>query len=277
MDRIASRHGAEDTHGPCITIKLLRRVGDCYGPRGPDAAGSILLCGPGRDANVSAGQPDHTFLFADLAGFTALTEAHGDEQAADLVEEFATRVRAWMPLFGATDSKSVGDAMMVRCDAARGAVELSLLIAGKIAELPGFPEVRVGINTGSAVARDGDWFGSAVNIAARVSAAAGGGEVLLTDATLRAASPLGGVALEKLGPRRFRNVPEPVVIYRARQRRAREEEVSIDPVCRMVVDPAHAAGRLLSEEREYLFCSLECAQCFAANPERYVISPEESP
>ncbi len=217
----------------------------------------------------------HTFLFADLAGFTALTQAHGDEHAAALVEDFAKRVRAWMPLFGGADGKSVGDAMMVRCENARGAVELSLLITEKISELPGYPVVRVGINTGSAVARGGYWFGSAVNLAARVSAAAAGGEVLLTDATVRAAEPLGGVVLEKLGPQRFRNVFEPVVVYRARQRAATEDAPAIDPVCRMVVDPKRVAGRLRYQDRDHLFCSLKCAACFAADPDGYV-TPEGS-
>jgi class 3 adenylate cyclase len=41
-----------------------------------------------------------TFLFADIAGFTALTEAHGDEQALQLVEEFASAVQAELPRVG---------------------------------------------------------------------------------------------------------------------------------------------------------------------------------
>jgi YHS domain-containing protein len=43
----------------------------------------------------------------------------------------------------------------------------------------------------------------------------------------------------------------------------------IDPVCRMAVDPDHAAGRLTVEGVDYLFCSIECARKFAEAPERY--------
>ena len=56
----------------------------------------------------------HTFLFADLAGFTALTEAHGDEHAADLVAEFCSRVRALLPEHDAEEVKAIGDALMLR-------------------------------------------------------------------------------------------------------------------------------------------------------------------
>ena len=55
-----------------------------------------------------------TFLFADLAGFTALTEAHGDEQAADLVARFCEAVSEELPSFGADHIKTIGDALMLR-------------------------------------------------------------------------------------------------------------------------------------------------------------------
>ena len=55
-----------------------------------------------------------TFLFADIAGFTALTEAHGDEQAVQLVEEFAQVVQAELPSVGGEYVKTVGDALMLR-------------------------------------------------------------------------------------------------------------------------------------------------------------------
>jgi class 3 adenylate cyclase len=63
----------------------------------------------------------------------------------------------------------------------------------------GFPLVRVGMHTGPAVGRDGDWFGATVNLAARVSAAAAGGEALLTATTRTAAGEVAGVELRERG------------------------------------------------------------------------------
>jgi class 3 adenylate cyclase len=55
-----------------------------------------------------------TFIFADIAGFTALTEAHGDEQAAELGGEFCRAVQSELPACDGSQVKSIGDALMLR-------------------------------------------------------------------------------------------------------------------------------------------------------------------
>jgi class 3 adenylate cyclase len=156
----------------------------------------------------------HTFLFADLVGYTALSIEHGDEEAANIATRFQREVRARSARHGATVVKSLGDGAMVRADNAGDAVRLGLELANGLDELP---PVRVGVNTGPAVERDGDYFGSTVNLAARLSQAARGGEVLLTEAT-RAATRRRGTRLEERGARTFRNARDPVVVYAASDR-----------------------------------------------------------
>ena len=63
------------------------------------------------EASISRSS-ESTFLFADLSGFTALTEVHGDEQAADLAGDFAAAVRELLPEHGAEHIKSIGDAFL---------------------------------------------------------------------------------------------------------------------------------------------------------------------
>ena len=58
----------------------------------------------------------HTFLFTDLVGFTALTAAEGDERGADVALEFCERVRPLLTGHGAEEVKTIGDALMLRCD-----------------------------------------------------------------------------------------------------------------------------------------------------------------
>lgn len=218
---------------------------------------------------MSGGQ-EHTFLFADLAGFTALTEAHGDEEAADLAGEFVDAIRAVLPEYGGEEVKCIGDAVMVHCRDAGQAVRLGVRAANELGARPGFPSVRVGINTGPAVERRGDWFGSTVNVAARVSGAAAGGEVLLTEATRLAAGSLVGVHLQPRGRRLLKNLAEPVQLHAAMAEAERSAAgMPIDPVCRMAVDPDHSAGRLRHAGTEYFFCSLACASAFANDPGRY--------
>lgn len=213
----------------------------------------------------------HTFLFADLAGFTALTEAMGDEEAANLVADFCSAVGDLLPERGAEQVKSIGDALMIRASDAAEAVRLGLAIVNEVGGQHYFPTVRVGMHTGDAVERDGDWFGATVNTAARVSGVAAGDEVLLTDATRTAAGSLPDVELREHGRRSLRNVAEPVLLYQAvKEGESDEAGLPIDPVCRMAVDPDHSAGSLSHAGVEYHFCSLTCASKFAAAPEQYV-------
>jgi adenylate cyclase len=236
---------------------------------------------------VSDEASQHTFLFADLSGFTALTEVHGDDEAADLAAGFFADARAVLAAHGGEEVKTLGDAIMVRCDSADDAIALALRMVQEVGTRHGFPSVRVGLNTGPAVERGGDWFGSTVNLAARLSGVAAGGEVLLTAASAAAAGAPGGghlgavrphrnVALNPRGRRALRNVAEPVELFEASCERSRSGEgLPIDPVCRMAVDPENAAGTLLHEGAEYHFCSLECARQFAEAPDRYAGSLEE--
>jgi len=132
-----------------------------------------------------SGQPEptsSTFLFADIAGFTALTEAHGDEDAADLAGHFCHAVSELVAAAGGEVVKTVGDAVMVRHPEPAQAVALGLQIAREVIAGHGFPTVRVGMHHGPAIEREGDWFGATVNVAARVAGLAGGGEVLVTSA-----------------------------------------------------------------------------------------------
>ena len=151
-----------------------------------------------------------TFLFMDLVGFTALTAERGDENAAEVAIRFYSHVRALLPDHCGEEIKTIGDAMMIRCDEPRQAIALALRICHELGEAGDFPPVRIGVHTGSAVSRDGDWYGSGVNVASRLCSAAGGGDVLVSDATREAA---GGARWMEYGERQLhwlKNVPEPV-------------------------------------------------------------------
>jgi adenylate cyclase len=212
----------------------------------------------------------HTFLFADLAGYTALTEAMGDESAADLAAEFFGAVRKLLPGHSAEEIKAIGDELMIRSDNAADAIRLALCLVDDLGGKHHFPLIRVGIHTGPAVERDGDWFGATVNVAARVSALAGGGEVLLTEAVRSAAGEIDDIELSKRGESELKNVRDAVIVYAARDAGAHASGgFPIDPVCRMAVDPDRSAGSLRHGGLEFHFCSLECAQAFAADPESY--------
>jgi class 3 adenylate cyclase/YHS domain-containing protein len=214
---------------------------------------------------------DATFLFADIAGFTAVTEVHGDEGAADLVAEFSRQVRGELPSCDGEHVKTIGDALLLRIPDPARAVQLGLCITNDLMRRHGAPAVRVGLHHGPAVERDGDYFGATINLAARVSALAVGGEVLLTATTAALTPDLDGVLFESRGREVLRNVREPVELVAAmRRERPLADCLAIDPVCQMAIDPDRAAGRLMLDDTAYYFCSLACAGAFARHPGRFV-------
>ena len=151
------------------------------------------------------------FLFADIVGFSAFTEQHGDERAAEL----AWRLRLGVERQLGHDAhvvKTLGDAVMVRIAEPAEAAAAGMRIVARALTAPGDPPVRVGVHYGTAVECDGDFFGAAVNVAARVAALAGPGEVLVTGAVARAASGR-GLQIAPLGERSLRNVTRPVAVH----------------------------------------------------------------
>jgi adenylate cyclase len=162
---------------------------------GQDVVGHLELEGGGDEL----GRLRVAIAFADLAGYTRLTEEAGEEEALDIVERFVESVEATLP-DEARVVKTIGDEVMVvgadpgtLIDWAVGFQELN---AGRR------PLPRIGLHAGDALYRDGDYYGRAVNLAARVGARAAGGEVLVTDAVVAAAGdhlvfePIGEVKLK---------------------------------------------------------------------------------
>jgi len=213
-----------------------------------------------------------TFVFADLAGYTALTEAHGDERAAQVAAAFCDELRALLADYGAEEVKAVGDALIVRVPDAGQALELAARIVGDFGARDRALGVRVGMHTGTAVRRGEDWFGSAVNVASRVADLAHGGEVIVTGATRdgAASSPLAAQLVSR-GPRILRHVPEAIEIFVLVQEGLYDGRgLPVDPVCRVTVDPAAAEETVVWRGVEYHFCSTACAEAFLEAPTHYI-------
>ena len=150
--------------------------------------------------------------FADLAGYTKLTEEQGEAQAVSAVERFVETVEQTLPI-DARVIKTLGDEVMV-VGADAGA--LTSWAVGLAAELPaGSPPPRIGIHSGAALYRDGDYYGREVNRAARVVARASGGEVLVTRPVVDAASRQDGLEFELIGEVVLKGFNEPTELFHA--------------------------------------------------------------
>jgi predicted ATPase/class 3 adenylate cyclase len=148
-----------------------------------------------------------TFLFTDVEGSTRRWENDAEEMRADLAAHDKV-LRAAIEAQGGFVFKHTGDGVCAAFSSPRAAVDAAVA-AQRALDLP----VRMGIATGEAELREGDYFGAVLNRAARVMAAGHGGQILLAEST---AGLLSGVDLVDLGPRRLRDLPTPVGVFQVR-------------------------------------------------------------
>ena len=207
-----------------------------------------------------------TFALLDIAGFTALTESHGDDRAGDLAMRFV-EVTVSHLADGDRLIKTMGDAVLVASVTPTAGILLVKRIVESCYQISDFPVVRGGLHHGPAVERGSDMFGSAINLTARLAAQASGEQILATGLVARVAREI-GLESQPLGKFSLRNVQEPVELWELRLHDAPADR-KIDPVCRMNLARDRAAGTLVFDDTEYWFCSVDCIGRFASAPEAF--------
>jgi adenylate cyclase len=164
------------------------------------------------DGELAAGTLHVAIAFADLAGYTRLTEEAGEQEAVDVVERFVSSVENTLP-DDARIVKTIGDEVMVVGSDPPALADWAVGFQSVYGDLR--PAPRIGIHAGPALYRDGDYYGRAVNLAARVGARAGGGEVLVTRAVVAAAGR--HLAFDHVGEVKLKGFDEATELFLARQ------------------------------------------------------------
>ena len=160
------------------------------------------------------------FLFADLRGYTAYLERRGADQAAELLDRYRQLVRAAVDEHDGAEIRTEGDSFYVVFPDASGAVACGLAIVAAAAEASAAtPEapilVGIGVHAGETVETQEGYVGTAVNLAARLCAAAPAGDVLVSDTVRALTASVTPVRYEARGRKRFKGLVEPVAVYRA--------------------------------------------------------------
>jgi class 3 adenylate cyclase len=205
---------------------------------------------------------DGTFLIADLAGFTALTEIHGSRYAASVVTRFVEIVRETLDA-GARLVEWAGDAVLVVASHPASAVRTALGLRDAIECEPRFPLLHLGVHGGRVVQLLDSYFGTPLDVTARLAAHAAPGQILCTGWVATAARDLEAVAFRPVGPVSLRNILRPVEVFEVLAAGRRGDAEPVDPVCWMRVDPPDAV-QLVHAGRVRYFCSPACARTFAA-------------
>jgi class 3 adenylate cyclase len=159
--------------------------------RGMAEALTVILefLGEGEEAEergeALAKEDIHTILFTDVEGSTALTQRLGDAKARAVLRQHERIVREALKSHGGSELKMLGDGFMASFSSATRALECAIAMQRAFAQHNESAEepilVRAGLNAGEPIAEDEDLFGTAVIEAARIAAAAKGGEILVSD------------------------------------------------------------------------------------------------
>lgn len=192
LERAAERKPSVVTRLGLTTVQALSSM--TRTPRGDEAQSTV------------------TVVFTDLEGFTGYTARHGDDAALALLAEHYRVVGPIVRRWGGRIVKRLGDGLMLAFDdpsyAVRAAVEL---VDARPDALP----LRAGVHCGTVAVTKDDLVGHAVNVAARVTDLAKGGQVLVSGDVVDAAGEITGVTLSRRARRRVKGVPESLLVYRA--------------------------------------------------------------
>ena len=142
-------------------------------------------------------------LIADLAGYTALTEAHWNRSAAEIVTRYLQIVQESLQS-DATLVERVGDEVLIMAPDATNVIWTAIRIREAIEQEPFFPTLHAGIHAGNLFEQNGHFYGSALNLTSRVAVHARGGQILCTERVMNVASNLDKALFSPLGPVRFK-------------------------------------------------------------------------
>jgi class 3 adenylate cyclase/pimeloyl-ACP methyl ester carboxylesterase len=165
-----------------------------------------------------------TVLFTDVEGSTALTQRLGDAKAREVLREHERMVREALKSHGGAEVKTMGDGFMTSFSSATKALECAIAMQRAFAERNESAEepikVRIGLNAGEPIAEDdpdgrSDLFGTAVNLAARITAAAKGGEILVSNVVRELAKGKNFLFADR-GETALKGFDEPVRLYEVR-------------------------------------------------------------
>ena len=185
--------------------------------------------GEGEEATAAPGlaaEDIHTILFTDVEGSTAMTQRLGDAKARDLLREHERTVRGALKAHGGSEVKTMGDGFMASFSSATKALECAIAMQRAFAQRNESAEepvmVRIGLNAGEPIAENDDLFGTAVNEAARITATAKGGEILVSNVVRELAKGKDFLFTDR-GEATLKGFDEPVRLFEVRWREGRDE------------------------------------------------------
>ena len=151
--------------------------------------------------------------FLDISGYTRLTQERGDAAAAELAEQLGRIVNRVSVNHGGRAVKWLGDGVMLHFPNPANGITAALEMVDAVVEA-GLPPAHVGLHAGPVIFQEGDYYGSTVNVAARIAAYAQPGEVIVSEAMVDASTDA-ALAFRDVGPVELKGVAGAMHLYAA--------------------------------------------------------------
>jgi len=199
-----------------------------------------------------------SILIADLSGYTALTEAHGSETAADLIDQYLSHVDEAL-VGDCYLHERVGDEVMIIASSPDDLAATAAILSNKVFNKCNFLQLHGGLHTGTLLKRNNSFFGSSLNLASRIASKASPGTFLCSDIFFNALSEKYQLSFAPKGKHTFKNVKNEIELFEFLLQPG--EKIFIDPVCRMMVKDTSIPH---PTDAEIFFCSAECLNNYLA-------------
>lgn len=197
-------------------------------------------------------------LFADLSGYTALTEAHGAVTAADIVDNFVAM--ATSSLVGTTRlHQRIGDEVMIVSESPDELVDTAIILLQSCRKQHGFLQLHGGLHFGTVLKRDDQYYGAPINLTSRIAVKATTGKFWCSSPFVNSLSNPHLRTFKPQGTHNFKNVSAEMEVFELVLESA--EHFYIDPICRMLL---HHHENLIPHpsESEIFFCSGNCRDIY---------------
>lgn len=201
-------------------------------------------------------------MMADLSGFTAMTEIHGDHSAISVIDKYLGIVKK--SLVGSSHlHERVGDQMIIISSTVVDLAYTATMLFEHAHNENNFLELHAGLHFGKIILKDDDYFGTTINTAARITSVAGSGKILCS-ADFKDQLPENHPFIwVGKGKHKFKNLLNPVELFEMSCCiENMTKKYVIDPVCHMLIKSPETAKQFVHNEETLYFCSDNCLKKF---------------
>jgi len=201
-------------------------------------------------------------MMADLSGYSAMTEVHGANSAISIIDKYLDIVKK--SLVGSSHlHERVGDEMIIIASTAEDLAYTATMMFEHAHEEDQFLPLHAGLHYGPIIKKDGDYFGTTINTASRITSVATKGQMVCSSDFISQLPENHPFIIDSKGLHQFKNLLKPVDLFEMSCCiEYMTRKYVIDPMCHMLIKTPATALQWQHKEEHYYFCSEICLEMY---------------